>query len=41
MEQLLPVMSNNTFARQYKFLCRILEKSNTVAECVMKLLFQD
>lgn len=40
MEQLLSVMSNSTFVRQRKFLCRTLEKSNTLDECVIKLLFQ-
>lgn len=41
MELLLPVASDSTFARQHKFLCRMLGKSNIVAECVIRLLFQD
>ena len=36
-----PCDVKNTFARQYKFLCRMLKKSHTIAECVIKLLFQD
>lgn len=41
MELLLPVTLDNTFARQHKFPCRMLGKSNNVAEYVIKLLFQD
>lgn len=41
MELLLSVTLDNAFARQHKYLCRMLGKSNTVAEYVIKLLFQD